>query len=84
MVKQKWIKNFQLRDKQDIRDGCDVQVIEITESNKLLNKIKIKLGDTLEMIDLEHMTMATEFIHQIFDDIAEFESTKEKRLGIDG
>jgi len=34
MVKPKWIKDFKLRGKQDIRDGCDVQVFLASDLKK--------------------------------------------------
>ena len=93
MVKPKWIKEFELRDKQDIRDGNDVQVIIVSELEEEIeefeNEVKgwrirhpkgIHYGHQNDTLGEAYAKGQNDTIMSVLEQLAD---TK-KRLGIDG
>ena len=93
MVEIKYVKDFKLREKEDIRDGCDVQVIIVSELEEEIeefeNEVKgwrirhpkgIHYGHQNDTLAEAYAKGQNDTIMSVLEQLAD---TK-KRLGIDG
>jgi len=84
MVKIKWVKDFQLRDKEDIRDGCDIQVIEVSEHNKMIKEIndyhdqRWKIRDQYMKDEMIKKSELKKEIEKLEEDLQEFQNFGQK------